>query len=154
MSGARGLRIGALVVPHHHIDEEGENEKRDQRDDDADIGMERVDLLHDRRDGGLKAELPGLGHPDPLFGIGAATQGKACCRGQPRYHSLADCHPSTPKALSPVADSPAQFGRSRKFLGARAVSMTPTPLDGSKGGADVQQRYRASPPPLVFMVKP
>ena len=35
------LRIAALVEPHHDVDEEREHEKRDQRDDDGDIGVER-----------------------------------------------------------------------------------------------------------------
>src|SRR4029450_10405105 len=55
--GARGLRVGVLVEAPHHVDEQAENKEGDQRDDDGDVGIERGDLVHDRRVGPLKADL-------------------------------------------------------------------------------------------------
>ena len=58
VGGAGGLGIALLVEADHHVDEQAENEQRDHGDDDGDVGMERGDLLHDRRGGLLEAHLP------------------------------------------------------------------------------------------------
>jgi hypothetical protein len=59
--GLGGNRVGLGVEPYHHIEKQAEHEERDQRDDDEQEVVQRMDPRGDRRDGVLEAELPGLG---------------------------------------------------------------------------------------------
>ena len=58
--GARRRRIGLGVELDDDDDQQRQHEQRDQRDDQPEQEVvEPVDVIHHRRDGVLKAELPG-----------------------------------------------------------------------------------------------
>ena len=90
VGGAGGLGMALLVEAGHHIDEQAENEERDQGDDDGDIGVERGDLLHDRRGSLLEAHLPG--RRLAVAGKGGAAQGKACGHGKEFQRPIENRH--------------------------------------------------------------
>ena len=106
MGGARRLGITLLVEAGHHVDQQAENEQRDQRDDDGDVGMEGADLIHDRRGAGLEANLPW--RRLAFLGIGRPAQDETCRRanGHLEFDRKSPCLPLPEASSFACRDTP------------------------------------------------